>query len=174
MEMEFFIKPDTAEEEKWYRYWVDFRYNWHVKYGLKADHLRRREHGTDELSHYSSGTTDLEFLYPFGWGELEGVAKRGSFDLDQHAKASGRDLTYFDEEAKTRYRPWVIEPALGVDRSMLAPRSRSIRCCAKVANPRRRTRCARCCRSSSRRRTIRPDRSDAVIGDKTRSARRSA
>ncbi len=120
MEMEFFIRPDQAEEEKWYRYWVDFRFNWHVKYGIKRDHLRAREHSTDELSHYSSGTTDIEFLYPFGWGELEGVAKRGSFDLDQHAKFSGKDLTYFDEEAKARYRPWVIEPALGVDRSMLA------------------------------------------------------
>jgi glycyl-tRNA synthetase len=119
MEMEFFIRPDPAEEEKWYRYWVEFRYNWHTKYGLNPEHLRRREHGQQELSHYSSGTTDLEFLYPFGWGELEGIAKRGSFDLDQHANASGRDLTYFDEEAKKRYRPWVIEPALGVDRSML-------------------------------------------------------
>jgi glycyl-tRNA synthetase len=119
MEMEFFIRPDRTEEEKWYRYWVEFRYNWHVKYGLKPEHLRRREHGQQELSHYSSGTTDLEFLYPFGWGELEGVAKRGSFDLDQHASASGKDLTYFDEEAKARYRPWVIEPALGVDRAML-------------------------------------------------------
>ncbi len=120
MEMEFFLKPDAAEEEKWYRYWVDFRFNWHVKYGIKKDHLRAREHASEELSHYSSGTTDIEFLYPFGWGELEGIAKRGSFDLDQHAKASGKDLTYFDEETKTRYRPWVIEPALGVDRSMLA------------------------------------------------------
>jgi len=120
MEMEFFVRPDRAEEEKWYRYWVDFRFNWHVKYGIKREHLRAREHATDELSHYSSGTTDIEFLYPFGWGELEGVAKRGSFDLDQHAKFSGKDLTYFDEEAKSRYRPWVIEPALGVDRSMLA------------------------------------------------------
>jgi glycyl-tRNA synthetase len=119
MEMEFFIRPDRAEEETWYRYWVDFRYNWHVKYGLRPEHLRRREHGSEELSHYSSGTTDLEFLYPFGWGELEGIAKRGSYDLDQHAKASGKDLTYFDEESKTRYRPWVIEPALGVDRAML-------------------------------------------------------
>jgi glycyl-tRNA synthetase len=119
MEMEFFIRPDRGEEDKWYRYWVDFRYNWHLKYGVNADHLRRREHGQDELSHYSTGTTDLEFLYPFGWGELEGIAKRGSFDLDQHANASGRDLTYFDEEAKARYRPWVIEPALGVDRAML-------------------------------------------------------
>ncbi len=120
MEMEYFVRPDTAEEEKWYRYWVDFRFNWHVKFGIKAGHLRKREHATDELSHYSSGTTDIEFLYPFGWGELEGVAKRGSFDLDQHAKFSGKDLTYFDEDTKTRFRPWVIEPALGVDRAMLA------------------------------------------------------
>jgi glycyl-tRNA synthetase len=120
MEMEFFIKPDVAEEAKWYEYWVDFRFNWHIRFGVKPEHLRRRAHQKDELSHYSSGTTDIEFLYPFGWGELEGVAKRGSFDLDQHAKFSGRDLTYFDEEAKARYRPWVVEPALGVDRSMLA------------------------------------------------------
>jgi glycyl-tRNA synthetase len=120
MEMEFFVRPDREEEEKWYRYWVDFRFNWHVKYGIKREHLRAREHATDELSHYSSGTTDIEFLYPFGWGELEGVAKRGSFDLDQHAKFSGKDLTYFDEDTKTRFRPRVIEPALGVDRSMLA------------------------------------------------------
>ena len=120
MEMEYFVRPDREEEEKWYRYWVDFRFNWHVKFGIKQDHLRKREHATDELSHYSSGTTDIEFLYPFGWGELEGVAKRGSFDLDQHAKFSGKDLTYFDEDTKTRFRPWVIEPALGVDRAMLA------------------------------------------------------
>ena len=120
MEMEFFVRPDRDEEEKWYRYWVDFRFDWHVKFGIKGDHLRKREHATDELSHYSSGTTDIEFLYPFGWGELEGVAKRGSFDLDQHAKFSGKDLTYFDEDTKTRFRPWVIEPALGVDRAMLA------------------------------------------------------
>ncbi len=120
MEMEFFVRPDLAEEEKWYRYWVDFRFNWHVKFGIKREHLRAREHATEELSHYSSGTTDIEFLYPFGWGELEGVAKRGSYDLDQHAKFSGKDLTYFDEDSKTRFRPWVIEPALGVDRAMLA------------------------------------------------------
>ncbi len=72
------------------------------------------------MSHYSRGTTDVEFLYPFGWGELEGIARRGSFDLDQHAKFSGKELTYFDEETKARYRPWVIEPAAGVDRAMLA------------------------------------------------------
>jgi glycyl-tRNA synthetase len=120
MEMEFFVKPDPAEEQRWFEYWVNERFNWYVRYGVKPDHLRLRPHAKDELSHYSRGTTDIEYLYPFGWGELEGVARRGSFDLDQHAKFSGKDLTYFDEEAKSRYRPWVIEPAAGVDRTMLA------------------------------------------------------
>jgi len=120
MEMEFFVKPDPVEEQTWFDYWVQTRFAWYVKYGVKADHLRLRPHAADELSHYSRGTTDIEFLYPFGWGELEGIARRGSFDLDQHAQFSGKDLTYFDEEAKTRYRPWVIEPAAGVDRTMLA------------------------------------------------------
>jgi glycyl-tRNA synthetase len=120
MEMEFFVKPDAAEEQRWFDYWVTARFDWYVKYGIKGDHLRLRPHAQDELSHYSRGTTDVEFLYPFGWGELEGIARRGSFDLDQHAKFSGKDLTYFDEEAKSRYRPWVIEPAAGVDRAMLA------------------------------------------------------
>ncbi len=120
MEMEFFVKPDAEQEQRWFDYWVNERHQWYVKYGVKPEHLRLRPHAQDELSHYSRGTTDVEFLYPFGWGELEGIARRGSFDLDQHAKFSGKDLTYFDEEAKSRYRPWVIEPAAGVDRTMLA------------------------------------------------------
>lgn len=120
MEMEFFVKPEPAEEERWFRYWVEQRFNWFSKYGIAPEHLRMREHSPEELAHYSRGTTDIEYLYPFGWGELEGIARRGSYDLDQHAKHSGRDLTYFDEEAKTRYRPWVIEPAVGVDRPLLA------------------------------------------------------
>jgi glycyl-tRNA synthetase len=120
MEMEFFVKPEPVEEQRWFDYWVSARFDWYVKYGVKPDHLRLRPHAADELSHYSRGTTDVEYLYPFGWGELEGIARRGSFDLDQHAKFSGKDLTYFDEEAKTRYRPWVIEPAAGVDRALLA------------------------------------------------------
>jgi glycyl-tRNA synthetase len=120
MEMEFFIRPDAEEEGRWFEYWVNERFNWYARYGIKADHLKLRPHAKDELSHYSRGTTDIEYLYPFGWGELEGIAKRGSFDLDQHAKFSGKDLTYFDEEAKARYRPWVVEPAAGVDRTMLA------------------------------------------------------
>jgi glycyl-tRNA synthetase len=120
MEMEFFIRPDADEEARWFEYWVNERFNWYARYGIKPGHLKLRPHAKDELSHYSRGTTDIEYLYPFGWGELEGIAKRGSFDLDQHAKFSGKDLTYFDEEAKARYRPWVIEPAAGVDRTMLA------------------------------------------------------
>jgi glycyl-tRNA synthetase len=120
MEMEFFIKPDSAEEGRWFDYWVEQRLNWYLRYGIARDHLRLRPHPTEELSHYSRGTTDVEYLYPFGWGELEGIAKRGSFDLDQHARYSGKDLTYFDEETGTRYRPWVVEPAAGVDRTALA------------------------------------------------------
>jgi len=120
MEMEYFVRPNPEEEARWFNFWVEFRYNWFLKYGVAREHLRMRPHGDEELSHYSRGTTDLEFQYPFGWGELEGIAKRGSYDLDQHAKHSGRDLSYFDEETRERFRPWVIEPALGVDRAMLA------------------------------------------------------
>ena len=120
MEMEFFVRPDPAEELKWFDYWVDARFQWYVKYGINPAHLRLRPHSQDELSHYSRGTTDIEYLYPFGWGELEGIARRGSFDLEQHAQHSGKDLSYFDEERKSRFRPWVVEPAAGVDRAMLA------------------------------------------------------
>jgi glycyl-tRNA synthetase len=120
MEMEFFVRPDLAEEQKWFDYWVDARFQWYVKYGINPAHLRLRPHSQDELSHYSRGTTDIEYLYPFGWGELEGIARRGSFDLEQHAQHSGKDLSYFDEESKSRFRPWVVEPAAGVDRAMLA------------------------------------------------------
>ena len=120
MEMEFFVKPDPEEETRWFDYWVNERYSWYLELGLRSERLRLRPHGETELSHYSRGTTDIEYLYPFGWGELEGIARRGSYDLDQHAKFSGKDLTYFDEETRQRFRPWVIEPAVGVDRSMLA------------------------------------------------------
>jgi glycyl-tRNA synthetase len=120
MEMEFFIKPDPGEEAKWFEYWLEERFGWYVKFGIRAEHLMLRPHASDELSHYSRGTTDIEFLYPFGWGELEGVAKRGSYDLDRHAEFSGKDLTYFEEETRSRFRPWVIEPAAGVDRALLA------------------------------------------------------
>ena len=120
MEMEFFVRPEPHEELKWFEYWVDARFQWYVKYGIKPGHLRLRPHAQDELSHYSRGTTDIEYLYPFGWGELEGIARRGSFDLEQHARYSGKDLTYFEEETRSRFKPWVIEPAAGVDRAMLA------------------------------------------------------
>jgi len=120
MEMEYFIKPDVAEEAKWFEYWLEQRFGWYVKFGVNSEHLRLRPHEAHELSHYSRGTTDIEFLYPFGWGELEGVAKRGSYDLDRHAEFSGKDLTYFEEETRSRFRPWVIEPAAGVDRALLA------------------------------------------------------
>jgi glycyl-tRNA synthetase len=120
MEMEYFIKPQEDEEAKWFEYWMEQRFGWYVKFGINSDHLRLRPHEKDELSHYSRGTSDIEFLYPFGWGELEGVAKRGSYDLDRHAEFSGKDMTYFEEETRTRYRPWVIEPAAGVDRALLA------------------------------------------------------
>jgi glycyl-tRNA synthetase len=120
MEMEFFVRPDPVEELKWFEYWVDARFQWYVKYGINPSHLRLRPHSPDELSHYSRGTTDIEYLYPFGWGELEGIARRGSFDLEQHAQYSGKDLSYFDEESRSRFQPWVVEPAAGVDRAMLA------------------------------------------------------
>jgi glycyl-tRNA synthetase len=119
MEMEFFIKPDVADEAKWFDYWVEHRLNWFLKFGARRQNLRLHQHAKEELSHYSRDTTDIQYRYPFGWGELEGVAKRGSYDLDRHAAASGKDFTYFDEDATARDRPWVIEPALGVDRAML-------------------------------------------------------
>ncbi len=118
MEMEFFVPP--AEAEQWYVYWIEQRYNWYVNLGIPADQLRIRPHDADELSHYSSGTSDVEFTFPWGWGELEGVANRGDFDLTQHANASGEKLDYFDQTTGERYRPHVIEPAAGATRTMMA------------------------------------------------------
>jgi glycyl-tRNA synthetase len=118
MEMEFFVPPDDAQ--KWYEYWVQARYDWYIDLGIPESMLRIRPHDPDELSHYSVGTSDIEFLYPWGWGELEGVANRTDFDLTQHAKFSGEDLTYFDQESNTHYVPYVIEPAAGADRATLA------------------------------------------------------
>ena len=117
MEMEFFVPPGEAEE--WYRYWVDERYAWHRRYGIRESHLRIRPHDADELSHYSSGTSDLEYLFPIGWSELEGIANRGDFDLTAHTGASGTKLEWVEQDG-SRYTPHVIEPALGVNRSMLA------------------------------------------------------
>jgi glycyl-tRNA synthetase len=118
MEMEFFVPPDQAP--RWYDYWKQARYDWYVELGLRPDHLRLREHDPDELSHYSSGTADVEYLFPIGWSELEGIANRGDFDLTQHAKYSGEKLEYFDPQTKERYVPHVIEPAAGADRATLA------------------------------------------------------
>ena len=118
MEMEFFVPPDQAEE--WFLYWLDERMRWYVDLGLSPDHLRLRPHEPDELSHYSSGTSDIEYLFPTGWQELEGIANRGDYDLRQHAQYSGEKLEYFDQATGERYVPHVIEPAAGVDRAMLA------------------------------------------------------
>jgi glycyl-tRNA synthetase len=118
MEMEFFVPPDEAE--KWHRHWLDERMRWYTELGIRADHLRLREHPPEELSHYSSATSDIEYLFPMGWSELEGIANRGDFDLTQHAEHSGEKLEYFDPQTKERYVPHVIEPAAGVDRAMLA------------------------------------------------------
>jgi glycyl-tRNA synthetase len=118
MEMEFFVPP--AEAEQWYGYWIEQRYNWYVNLGIPPEQLRIRPHDADELSHYSSGTSDVEFTFPWGWGELEGVANRGDFDLTQHSNASGEKLDYFDQTTGERYRPHVIEPAAGATRTMMA------------------------------------------------------
>ncbi len=118
MEMEFFVPP--AEAERWYEYWRKARRDWYVDLGIREDHLRLREHDADELSHYSSATADVEYLFPIGWSELEGIANRGDFDLTQHAEFSGEKLEYFDPQSKERYVPHVIEPAAGADRATLA------------------------------------------------------
>jgi glycyl-tRNA synthetase len=118
MEMEFFVKPGSDDE--WFEYWREQRMNWYTsRLGINPAHLRFYDHPKEDLAHYSKATTDIEYLYPFGWGELEGVANRTDFDLRQHADYSGKDLTFFDEETRERYRPYVIEPAAGVDRILL-------------------------------------------------------
>ncbi len=118
MEMEFFVPPDQADH--WYEFWKQARYDWYTKLGIRADHLRLRAHDADELSHYSSGTSDVEYLYPIGWQELEGIANRGNFDLTQHAEYSRQNLEYVDTATGDRYLPHVIEPAAGADRATLA------------------------------------------------------
>src|ERR687897_847582 len=118
MEMEFFVPPDQAEH--WYQHWMQERFDWYVRLGIDPEHLRLRAHDADELSHYSSGTSDVEYLFPYGWSELEGVANRGDFDLSAHARVSGEKLEYRDPQGGEAYVPHVIEPAAGVGRSMLA------------------------------------------------------
>jgi glycyl-tRNA synthetase len=118
MELEFFVPPDQGQQ--WYEYWCAERMQWYTAHGIPERLLRLRAHDADELSHYSSGTSDVEFLFPWGWGELEGIANRSDYDLKQHAMHSGAELTYFDQETNTRYVPHVIEPAAGATRTMMA------------------------------------------------------
>ncbi len=118
MEMEFFVPP--AEADEWYDYWCDERMQWYIDHGMTAEKVRLRPHDDDELSHYSSGTSDVEYEFPWGWDELEGIANRGDYDLTQHAKHSGEKLDFFDQATNSRYTPHVIEPAAGATRTMMA------------------------------------------------------
>jgi glycyl-tRNA synthetase len=118
MEMEFFVPPPDID--RWFEHWLEQRMNWYTGLGIRPDHLRLRAHDPEELSHYSSATSDVEYLFPIGWSELEGIANRGDFDLTQHAKFSGQKLEYVDTATGDRYVPHVVEPAAGVDRALLA------------------------------------------------------
>ena len=116
-EMEFFVPPD--ENDQWYEFWKNERFSWYTDLGIRAEKLRLREHDAEELAHYSTATADVEYEYPFGWGELEGIACRTDFDLKRHSEASGTKLEYFDPQTKEHYTPYVIEPAGGIDRMAL-------------------------------------------------------
>jgi len=118
MEMEFFVPPQEAD--KWYQYWCNERLQWYIDHGMNPEKLKLRPHDDDELSHYSSGTSDVEYEFPWGWDELEGIANRGDYDLTQHANHSGQKLDYFDQQNNSRYTPHVIEPAAGATRTMMA------------------------------------------------------
>jgi glycyl-tRNA synthetase len=118
MEMEFFVPP--AEADRWFEHWLEQRVDWWTHLGIRPDHLRLRPHDSNELSHYSRATSDVEYLFPIGWSELEGIANRGDFDLTQHSQFSGQKLEYVDTASGERYIPYVIEPAAGVDRAFLA------------------------------------------------------
>jgi glycyl-tRNA synthetase len=118
MEMEFFVRPGSDEE--WHEYWIRERYDWYIRHGIREENLRIRPHDADELSHYSKATSDIEYLFPWGWAELEGIANRSDFDLRQHSEHSGTRLVFFDDESSEHITPFVIEPASGVDRMLLA------------------------------------------------------
>ena len=118
MELEFFCEPGTDLD--WFQYWRTFCINWLQTLGIREDEMRARDHAPEELCFYSKGTTDIEFLFPFGWGELWGIADRTDYDLTQHQNTSGQDMTYFDDEKREKYIPYVIEPSLGADRVVLA------------------------------------------------------
>lgn len=119
-EIEFFIKPDAEESAKWYKYWIEKVEGFYLGLGVKKENLKIREHAKEELSHYSAGTSDIEYAFPFGVSELAGIAQRTDYDLKQHMENSGQDLRYFDEVTGERYIPYVVEPSMGVDRAMLA------------------------------------------------------
>jgi len=117
MEMEYFVEPGTDDE--WFEYWINERMQWYVDLGIRKEKLRLRPHEPDELAHYAKAASDVEYEFPFGWQEVEGIANRTDFDLKAHQEASGEDLTYFDQEKDERYLPYVVEPAAGVDRIVL-------------------------------------------------------
>ncbi len=118
MEIEYFVRPQDAE--KWHKYWIEERLNWYKRFGINPKNLRVRKHTKKELAHYAKACFDIEYRFPFGWGELEGLANRTDYDLTRHAEVSGKDLSFFDEESKEKIIPYVIEPSGGVDRSFLA------------------------------------------------------
>ncbi len=118
MEIEYFVRPEEADRAL--EGWIDYRFNWYLKLGIKKENLRKRQHGKEELAHYALACTDVEYNFPFGWSELEGIANRSDFDLKQHARFSGKDLRYFNDQSKEKFFPYIIEPSGGVDRAMLA------------------------------------------------------
>lgn len=118
MEMEYFVKP--GDDKQWFDYWVKERFNWYIDLGIKKENLRLRQHGKEELAHYAKDCYDIEYLFPMGWAELEGIANRGDYDLTQHAKFSSKDLSFHDNESGQHYIPYIIEPSAGVERSFLA------------------------------------------------------
>jgi glycyl-tRNA synthetase len=118
MEFEYFVKPGT--DEKWFDYWVEERLNWYVKLGIKKEHLKLHHKKKEELAHYAIAGADIDYNFPWGWGELEGIANRADFDLEQHSVASGKSIEYFDNETREHYIPYIVEPSAGVDRVLLA------------------------------------------------------
>ncbi|MDD5505727.1 MAG: glycine--tRNA ligase [Candidatus Omnitrophica bacterium] len=118
MEIEYFVRPPDADRAL--NEWIEYRFNWYLALGIKNENLRKRQHGKDELAHYAHACMDVEYNFPFGWSELEGIANRSDFDLKQHSQYSGKDLQYFDDAAKEKFYPYIIEPSGGVDRAVLA------------------------------------------------------
>ncbi|MFA6129722.1 MAG: glycine--tRNA ligase [Candidatus Omnitrophota bacterium] len=118
MEIEYFVKPSDADRAL--NEWIEYRFNWYLALGMKSENLRKRQHGKDELAHYAHACMDVEYNFPFGWSELEGIANRADFDLKQHSQYSGKDLQYFDDSTKEKFFPYIIEPSGGVDRAVLA------------------------------------------------------